>query len=300
MLPGQRTIGRRNGHGFDRHDESLVARSQAPDGWLGPRCTGQSLEDRHQLLGPLVARALGLEHAKKLLNQLGCENRYAELARGLTHQPQILLLEPDLERRREVAVDDLPAEVLKRPAVRRAAGERFVQLDDVEPGLCAEHERLARGEQVDGGQNLIAQLGRLTVPGRADVGDPSAHAREHRSRSLEGGCRAAHHDGQRAGDRTELRRPRRARRAIRSRGRRPRPTGARVTAGEIVDMSAMMRPACAPSKTPPEPCATASTSAESGTIVMIMSVAAAASAGDAGAFRAERDHLVHGRLSSGC
>ena len=92
----------------------------------------KSLEDRDELLGPLIARALGLEHAQKLLNQLGGENRYAELARGLTDQPQVLLLEPDLERRREVAVDDLPAEILKRPAVRGAARQRFVQLDDVE------------------------------------------------------------------------------------------------------------------------------------------------------------------------
>ncbi len=54
----------------------------------------ESLKHRDELLGTLIAGALGLEHAKKLFGQPGGENWYAKLARGLTHQPQVLLLEP--------------------------------------------------------------------------------------------------------------------------------------------------------------------------------------------------------------
>src|SRR5262245_33440321 len=91
----------------------------------------QFLQHRHKRLGASIAAALCFERPEQLLNELGGKDRDVQFPRGLADETKVFLLQFDLERRREVAVEDLPAEILKSPTVARAAGQRVVQLVQV-------------------------------------------------------------------------------------------------------------------------------------------------------------------------
>src|SRR5262249_11169688 len=132
------------------------------------RCTRERLEHRDEALRAVVTAALGLERTQQLLDQLGRHDRNLELARRLADQPQIFLLEADFERRREIAFEDLRAQILKGQTVAGTAGQSLVKLFEIETGFGAEHEGFAGREQVDRGEDLVAELRRLSMSGRPD------------------------------------------------------------------------------------------------------------------------------------
>src|SRR5262245_14801299 len=115
----------------------------------------QSFEDGHERLRTLFAEAGRLERAEQLLNELGGKHRDLQLTCRFADEPQILLLETNLEGGSKIAIEDLPPEVLKCPAVACTAGERLVQFVKIETRLGAEHQRFAGREEIDGSQDLI-------------------------------------------------------------------------------------------------------------------------------------------------
>ena len=118
----------------------------------------------------------------------------AERTRSLQREVQILLMQRDAEAGIEVALDHPFAVDLENARSSESAHQRLTHAGRIGASLGSKEQRLADGLDRQGDDDLVGDLGRLSVAVAADERDVLAHKREDRLDLLESGLRAADHD----------------------------------------------------------------------------------------------------------
>ena len=104
----------------------------------------------------------------------------------------------------EIALDHALAVDLKNTRRGESAHQRLANASRIGAGLGSEHQRLAYRLDRQGDDDLVGDLGRLSVAIAADKGDVLAHEREDRLDPLERALGAANHDREARGLRADL------------------------------------------------------------------------------------------------
>ena len=120
----------------------------------------------------------------------------AERARTLQREVQILLMEGDPEAGLEIALDHAFAVDLENARCGESAHQSLAHAGRISASLGGEEQRLADRLDRQRDDDLIGDLGRLSVAVTADERDVLAHERKDRLDLLESGLRAANHDGE--------------------------------------------------------------------------------------------------------
>ncbi len=145
-------------------------------------------------MGPLFAVALRLHREVQLVGQGEARQRQVHALGFFQGDTHVLDEVFDEEARLEIALDDARAEVVQRPARRRAAADRLQDGFEVQTRLVAVQQGLAHTDHVGGDEDLIDHLGVLAGTGRTLMHDGLAHALQQRTNGLDHLGVAADHD----------------------------------------------------------------------------------------------------------
>src|SRR6202042_2783814 len=177
------------------------APSRLAAGSLSSRCflladlvTGESLEHTsHARMVPCRA-ACGDRSVEQLLTSGGVWQADAERTRALQCEVQVLLMQRDAETGLEIALDHAFAVHLKDAGRSESSHQRLPHTGRIGASLGSENERLADSLDRQGDDDLVRDLGRLSVAIAADKRDILAHEREDRLDLLEGRLGPPDHD----------------------------------------------------------------------------------------------------------
>src|SRR6202451_4036045 len=117
-----------------------------------------------------------------------------ERTRSLQREVQVLLMQRNAEARLEIALDHAFAVDLENAGCGESAHQRLAHAGRSGAGFGGEDERLTDGLDRQGDDDLVRDLGRLSVAIAADKRDVLAHEREDRLDLLERALGAADHD----------------------------------------------------------------------------------------------------------
>src|SRR3984885_1476095 len=138
--------------------------------------------------------ACGDRSVEQLLTSGGVWQADAERTRALQCEVQVLLMQRDAETGLEIALDHAFAVHLKDAGRSESSHQRLPHTGGIGASLGGENQRLADRLDRQGDNDLVRDLGRLSVAVAADKRDVLAHEREDRLDLLEGRLGPADHN----------------------------------------------------------------------------------------------------------